>query len=286
MSVIKQCFRSRYPIDGRLLEVDFSQLEIVGVAILSGDKALKSDIISGRDMHTVRAAELFGKAEADVTKAERKIAKALSFQLQYGAGAASMAAKNKIPKKLAEDFIELYYARYPTLKQWQEDNIEAVNASRKPSPYRTERGEPAGVGVLESPTGRIYSFTEYDAPEFMREDKKWRKGVSTSFSPTQIKNYPSQGFATGDVMALYRANLLQCFREGLYAALPIMTIHDSVMFDCQDKYSAARVFDVCKAQASVLATEIESRWGIRCDLPFKVEAKCGPTWAEMVDFKI
>ncbi len=81
MSVIKQCFRSRYPISGVLLEVDFSQLEIVGVAILSGDKALKSDIISGRDMHTVRAAELFGKPEKDVTKAERKIAKALSFQL-------------------------------------------------------------------------------------------------------------------------------------------------------------------------------------------------------------
>ena len=285
MSVIKQCFKSRYGM-GQLLEVDFSQLEIVGVAILSGDKALKSDIISGRDMHTVRAAELFGKSEKDVTKAERKIAKALSFQLQYGAGAASMAAKNKLPKILAEEFIELYYARYPALKQWQEDNIEAVNRSRRAGGTRTERGEPAGVGTLESPTGRIYSFTEYDAPEFMREDKKWRKGTLTSFSPTQIKNYPSQGFATGDVMALYRANLLQCFREGLYRSLPVMTIHDSVMFDCMDMECARNTFKVCKAQAGVLPSELESRWGIRCDLPFKVEAKCGPTWAEMVDLKL
>ncbi len=197
-----------------------------------------------------------------------------------------MAAKNKIPKKLAEDFIELYYARYPALKQWQEDNIEAVNASRKSSPHRTERGEPAGVGVLESPTGRIYSFTEYDAPEFMREDKKWRKGTLTSFSPTQIKNYPSQGFATGDVMALYRANLLQCFRDRMYPGLPVMTIHDSVMFDCRTASDAAKTFTVCLAQAYVLPSGIESRWGIRCDLPFKVEAKCGPTWAEMVDFKL
>jgi hypothetical protein len=86
-------------------------------------------------------------------------------------------------------------------------------------------------------------------------------------------------------MALYRANLLQCFREHLYRALPIMTIHDSVMFDCMDKKEAARTLQVCETQAATLPVEIESRWGIRCDLPFKVEAKCGPTWAEMVDFK-
>lgn len=283
--MVKHFFKSRFS-GGMLLEVDFSQLEIVGVAILSGDEALKSDIISGRDMHTVRAAELFGKSEKEVTKAERKIAKALSFQLQYGAGASSMAAKNKVPKELAENFISLYYGRYSRLKEWQDENIAAVNASRRPSAHRTALGHPAGVGTLDSPTGRIYSFVEYDAPEFMREDKKWRKGVDTSFSPTQIKNYPSQGFATGDVMALYRKLLLDKFRDYSPTSIPVMTIHDSVMFDCIDFEAVRMAFRCCKDVAEALPKEIESRWRIRCDLPFKVEGKAGPTWADMVELKL
>lgn len=79
MSRIKSCFRSRFP-SGVLLEVDFSQLEVVGVALLSNDPVLKDDIRSGRDMHRVRAAQLFGITEAAVTKDQRQIAKVLSFQ--------------------------------------------------------------------------------------------------------------------------------------------------------------------------------------------------------------
>ena len=79
MSRIKSCFRSRFP-SGVLLEVDFSQLEVVGVALLSNDPVLKDDIRSGRDMHRRRAAQLFGISEVAVTKDQRQIAKVLSFQ--------------------------------------------------------------------------------------------------------------------------------------------------------------------------------------------------------------
>jgi len=56
MSDIKLCFTSRFR-NGLILEADFSQLEVVGLAVLSGDPVLKDDILSGRDMHRQRAAD-------------------------------------------------------------------------------------------------------------------------------------------------------------------------------------------------------------------------------------
>lgn len=81
---IKSCFKSRWR-DGYIMEVDFSQLEVIGLAILSGDEILADDIMMGRDMHTVRAAELWGIPESKVTSKQRQTAKYLSFQLVIAA---------------------------------------------------------------------------------------------------------------------------------------------------------------------------------------------------------
>ncbi|WP_201773228.1 hypothetical protein, partial [Vibrio cholerae] len=56
---------------------------------------------------------------------------------------------------------------------------------------------PAGRGEYRNPTGRIFTFYEYDAPDFLR-----KRGQMTSFSPTQCKNYPTQSFATGDIVPM------------------------------------------------------------------------------------
>lgn len=178
---IKSCFVSRWE-DGYLMEVDFSQLEIVALALLSQDPMLKDDIISGRDMHRVRAAELFGKPESAVSDKERTLAKQLSFILQYGGGAKGMAEKLDIDIKLAKSFIENYYGRYTVVKQWQDAIAEAVIASRVNTGEHTPRGFPKGVGHLETATGRVYKFFEYDSMSTWKPDP--------SFSPTEMKNYP------------------------------------------------------------------------------------------------
>lgn len=194
-----------------------------------------------------------------------------------------MAAKNGISEELAAKFISNYYERYSVLKDWQMENMEEVERSRVPTKEHTRRGEPRGRGMLVTATGRMYTFYEEDAPEWMRA-RKWGVSKATSFSPTQIKNYPSQGFATGDVMALFRAMLMSQYRQEpkLFSqAVPVMTIHDSVMFDCCSEGSANAALAMCKETARELPSKIESLWGIRCDLPFKVEGKCGETWADM-----
>lgn len=271
---IKDAFPSRWE-HGYIVDIDFSQLEVVALAILSGDEQLRDDLLSGRDMHTVRAAELFNINELYVNKQQRQLAKILSFQLQYGAGYKSMAEKNDIPEPLAKKFIQQYYERYKDVKRWQEDVAAAVKASRQPSERRTAMGYPAGEGYYESPTGRFYKFFEYDG---------WNKG-DVSFSPTEMKNYPVQGFATGDIMALYRARLyrrlIQDTEEVQQFCKFINTVHDSVMFDVAYRGMVDYVYEMAKEVAQELPGELYSLWGIECTLPLNIECKYGPTWGHL-----
>lgn len=260
------------------MEVDFSQLEVVALAVLSGDPVLRQDIIDGVDMHTVRAADLFGVSQASVSPKQRQLAKQLSFQLQYGAGAKSMAEKNGIPKTLAEKFIKQYYDRYPVVAEWQAQVREEVKASRTPSERRTASGKPAGVGEHRSRTGRLYKFFEYDV--------SWSGDVG--FSPTEMKNYPVQGFATGDIMALYRGmvyrRLLREDPEVQDAVKLINTVHDSIMLDVAEVGVVGYVYELMREECWKLPAEISRRWGIDVDVPFRIECKYGPNWGDMRKF--
>lgn len=270
---IKSCFTSRWE-DGYLMEVDFSQLEIVALALLSNDPVLKDDIASGRDMHRLRAAELFLKPEDKVTDKERTLAKQLSFQLQYGAGAKSMAEKNGIDVKLAKTFIENYYARYGDVKRWQNALADAVRASRVNGGEHTPKGFPKGVGTHTAATGRTYKFFEYD-DTFGRGD--------TSFSPTEMKNYPVQGFATADIMALYRGRVYRkILNERLTKDIKLInTVHDSVMLDVKGEGLVRYTYDLLAVEAARLPTLLKDLWDIDCDLEFKVECKYGQKWSEL-----
>lgn len=78
---IKECFISRYREEGWVIEADYSQLEVYHLAHLSGCRQLLDDLLSGRDMHVVRAAEIFDIPEHTVTKEQRKMAKGFTFAL-------------------------------------------------------------------------------------------------------------------------------------------------------------------------------------------------------------
>lgn len=233
MSEIRKVFTSRFE-EGLLVELDFSQLEIYALADLSGDKTLQADLLSGADLHAISAEMLFGKG---FTPEQRKIAKQLSFQLQYGAGAKSMSERNKISLEMAKSFIQNYYDRYTGVKKYHDNLLSWVKKGRYPSVRRTATGNPAGKSKLLSPSKRIYVFVEEDTP--WAKLPKIANGIHqevTGFSPTKVKNYPVQGYATGDIVPmvlgkLYRelASKPESYRD---TVLMVNTTHDSVLFDC------------------------------------------------------
>lgn len=282
MSDIKDMFVSRWR-DGYILNLDFSQLEIIVLAILSGDEQLLDDIKSGKDMHRVRAAELFGIPESKVTKTQRRIAKALSFQLQYGAGAPSMAAKNGVSKELAQRFIDNYYARYPQIKEYQKNTAILVEGARVTSGEHTPAGYPRGKSTVASPTGRRYTFLEYDAPD-------WARSKEPRFSPTEMKNYFTQGTATGDFVALFRGQVYRAFTSNWSywqgRAVPINTVHDSVMFDCDTLTTAKELGIMLVRIAEQLPETIEQVWGIPIPLPLPVDLEVGKDWGHLEKLNI
>lgn len=290
MANIKECFMSRFD-DGYIMEADFSQLEVIGVAYLSQDKNMYEDILNGVDSHSQSASWLNDYSYEEIREGYlagdeffsnmRKKAKGPRFELQYGAGAKSIAENNGISKDAAQAFIDNYYGRYQTLKEWQDGNIRTVEQSRAPTDRKTASGVPLGTGVLKSITGREYRFYEFDAPEFLV-----RRGQLTSFSPTQIKNYPSQGFATGDVVPLVLGRLYRELKKDdslRDRCLLINTVHDSVIFDCDSSVldmAAHKVRDIMQSAPEML----KDRFGLDFDLPLNVDVEYGRNWSDINNF--
>src|SRR5688500_6029184 len=242
---------------------------------MSGDPVLTQDILDGRDMHRYFASMLFNKPGEEVVKQERTATKRMTFQLQYGAGASSMSRKLGIKKEKAEGFIQLYYGRYERLAEWQAEIMEAVKRSRKPSEGRTAKGLPQGRGEWESPTGRIYVFLEQDKPE------GWRGAdMEPDFNPPEGKNYPIQGFATGDIMAVFRGRVLRRWlNEWLRrSVLPVNTVYDNVMYDCRNMEVALEVGKMLESVAAELPEVLRETWGLEVPVQFKIEVSYGPSW--------
>lgn len=268
MSNIKRAFISRFK-DGLLVEIDYSQLEVFVLAHLSQDAQLLKDLEEGVDIHSRNAKKLFG---IHFTPHQRRLAKGMSFQLQYGASANRIASEFDISIEIAKRFIDIYYETYPEVKVYQDTFANKVKWGRVPSRYRTKAGQPAGMSKVQSETGRIYTFIEYDG---------W--SGSTSFSPTQMKNYETQGTATGDIVPMMLGVLARTLITNDVLkdkALLVNTVHDSVILDVHPEV-LDKAIKVCYDVLSNASEEYETRFGYEFSLPLGIDIKIGSNWAEM-----
>lgn len=280
MSQIRSCFTSRFKY-GQLFEVDFSQLEVAVLAFLTQDHNLIADIEEAKDMHLVSASWVSGEPYEDLlakylagdlaTAKLRKAAKRPRFELQYGAGARTIAKNNGWPVSMAHDYIDRYYARYPKVKTWQEDVAQQVKANMRPK-KKFSGVDPEYISYYTCPhTHRRYVF----------ESKIDRKG-SIYFSPTQMKNYPVQGFATGDLVPAVVGRIPDVLAsyQATDSIIPINTVHDSVLFDV-DEASIIEIHEVI-AETFGRAHEImEEDFGININVPIRYNVSTGPDWGNM-----
>ena len=280
MSRIRECFISRFE-GGKIIEADFSQLEVWGLSILSNDPNLKKDIREGVDMHCRNAEFLYGKPYGEIYKGYnagvspypqwRDDAKAPGFLIQYGGSAATMAAKTRLPKFQCQAFIDRYYTRYSRVKEWQDEVRTVVENFSWPSDKLSPKGDVIHKSVYKSITGRQYIFKEYE---------NYRGGMS--FSPTQMKNYPVQGFSTGDVVPEVLGRLHNMLTANSYhdKILLVGTVHDSIILDVEKDYvgSATSILtDVMKA----VPVWMKMRFGLKIDVPVKAHIGVGDNLAEV-----
>lgn len=210
--------------EGRLYDIDFSQLEMVGAATLSGDPIMQGDLRNGMDIHYQSGRPVMGwKSPADMTKESRRVVKGVNFGLLYGGGKKGIAENTGANINVVGDLIESFYTRYPGVKAWQDDVLEEIKASSF-----TEGVDDKGVSfkggyyvLPKAHGGRRFYFQETLSPVWMPD--------KYSFKPTEGKNYPIQGFAGGDIVMTALAIL-----HHLIAPLGAkfrMTVHDSILID-------------------------------------------------------
>ena len=103
-----------------LLAADYSQIELRIMAHLSEDAGLLTAFAEDRDVHQATAAEVFGVALNDVTTDQRRSAKAINFGLIYGMSAFGLARQLKIARDEAQQYVTLYFERYPGVKAYMD----------------------------------------------------------------------------------------------------------------------------------------------------------------------
>lgn len=109
-----------------LVSADYSQIELRVLAHITGDSGLTKAFMSGVDIHTATAAEVFGVATADVTPEQRRKAKAVNFGLAYGQGAFGLAEALRISRSEATEIIGRYFNRFSGVKTFMEDTVETA----------------------------------------------------------------------------------------------------------------------------------------------------------------
>lgn len=220
---VKSCFVSRYS-DGVIMEIDAKQLEVNALAEVTEDGELTAELNSGVDIHRANAQQWLGRQQ--ITDKERKTAKMMTFQLQYGARPKGMARKLGIDESEAVRFMEEFLEKYVEVANYFETLEAWTGLHEKPS--KPNDDEMYLQIPWPTPTGRSY-FVKYAEHPFK---KCWQ------LPDTCAKNYPIQGFATGDLMPFICNRIIEACsdlledRKASFATL----VHDSVVLDVRELF--------------------------------------------------
>ena len=283
MSKIRSCFKSRFK-DGLIVEADFAQLEVAALAFRSGDETLNDDIRKELDMHLVSASWVSGidydqlKQRYDdgdpMVKSMRTAAKQPRFELQYGAGYKTIARNNKWTDKKAKEYIARYYKRYPGVKNWQDYVAARVEGNKQPAVgFFDPLKDGQWISHYECPhTHRRYVFKSYKSA--------WK--ADQTFSPTQMKNYPVQGFATADFVPtmlgalMHEIYLVQLERN----VLTINTIHDSILLDVDSDHKEI-AYELINEVFDRSHEIMRSVFDCDIDVPLRYSIKSGSNWGHI-----
>ncbi|QDK11855.1 DNA polymerase I [Helicobacter pylori] len=186
-----------------LLGVDYSQIELRLLAHFSQDKDLMEAFLKGRDIHLETSKALFG---GDLAKEKRSIAKSINFGLVYGMGSKKLSETLNIPLNEAKSYIEAYFKRFPSIKDYLNRMKEEV---LKTSKAFTLLGR-----------YRVFDFNgvnDYVKGNYLRE------GVNAIF----------QGSAS-DLLKLGMLKVSERFKNNPSVRL-LLQVHDELIFEIEEK---------------------------------------------------
>ena len=238
---IREAFIARP--DHCLIAADYSQIELRIMAHLSQDQGLLTAFEQGLDIHKATAAEVFGVATDQVTSDQRRSAKAINFGLIYGMSAFGLAKQLDIPQKAAQEYVDVYFARYPGVKDYMENTREQAHAQ----------------GYVETLFGRRLYLPEINARNIQRQKAAERTAI----------NAPMQGTAA-DIIKKAMISCDAWLQQNPEIGLMIMQVHDELVFEIDNAHrdNAKQTIQTMMQQSAELA------------VPLIVDVGVGMNWNE------
>ncbi len=208
----------------KLLSVDYSQIELRVLAHMSDDagliKAFKEDL----DIHTATAAEVFGISLNEVTKDQRRIAKAVNFGIAYGQGTYGLAEALGIGRKESADIIERYFAKFGGIRDYIESTIKKAHEQK----------------FVETLFGRRRYIAELDNKNVMIK----------KFGERAAINAPIQGTAS-DLVKMAMIELAPNLKIDL-----LLQVHDELIFEGPEEVIQEQLSWIVETMQSVAKLKV------------------------------
>lgn len=238
----------------RFIEADFSQVELRIAAMFSRDPALTKAFVSGGDPHRETAAKILGKPPEEVTKDERKMAKAVNFGFLYGMGwrkfmvYADEKYQTKVTEEEAQAYRKGFFEQYANLPLWHNRQRRLVRE----------------LGYVQSPIGRVRHL-----PTILSTDEEIQ-----AMAEREAINSPVQGFAS-DLTVLSMTLIHE--RIDKKRARLIGNVHDSIMLEAKEDY-AEEAAQIVKDTMENLP--LQKLFGFKMTVPIEAEVTISQHWGE------
>ncbi len=226
-----------------MVSADYSQIELRIMAHLSEDAGLLKAFAQGMDIHRATAAEVFGLKPDKVPPEQRRAAKAINFGLIYGMSAFGLAKQLGIDRSAAQEYVDLYFARYPGVKRFM-DNTRVLAREQ---------------GYVETVFGRRLYL-----PDIRAANPQLRQ-----YAERTAINAPMQGSAA-DIIKRAMLAVSRWLKEEKVGARMVMQVHDELVFEVDDK-ALAKV----KKEVPVLMSA-----AAELKVPLVVDVGVGSDWDE------
>lgn len=226
-----------------LVGADYSQIELRVLAHMSGDKTMTEAFISGADIHSITAAQIFNVPDFCVTDIMRSRAKTVNFGIIYGQSEFSLAGELKISRKEAKEYINNYFEKYSGVKAFMEQTIEKAKEN----------------GYVTTLFGRRRYIPELNSKNFNLR----------SFGERAAMNTPIQGTAA-DIIKIAMIKTSLSLKKECPEAKLILQVHDELIVEVPE--------NLAEKAASILKREMENAASL-C-VPLISDVKIGHSWYE------
>ena len=226
-----------------LLAADYSQIELRIIAALSKDPAMLEAFQKGKDIHATTAAKVFGVPLEEVSREQRSNAKTVNFGIVYGVSAFGLSQQTNLNRTEAKELIEAYYATYPQLKSYMNEQVDFAREN----------------GYVETVLGRRRYLKDINSQNAVVRGAAERNAV----------NAPIQGSAA-DIIKIAMINIHRRMEKENWQSKMLLQVHDEL------------VFDVPKVEVEALSAmvkeEMENPFSL--EVPLVVEVGIGENWLE------